>query len=135
MSENEKIELMVEKAIEFYSNLIRNPKYGDKENGLEGFTSLIATHVKLLTKKEVSEEQIKLFEKSLRENIESEIKRGSKTIRIESDWFPEGILAEACFNSGIQPSFPSQHEVVIDLRDMEVRKGYFGKASEIIFKK
>ena len=122
-------------AIDFYIDLIRKPKYGDKENGLEGFTSLIATHTKLSTRKNVSEDQIKRFEESLQESIDSQINNGFKTITIESDWFPEGILEQACIDSEINPQFPSRFGVTIDLRDMEVRKGYFGKASEIIFKK
>ena len=122
-------------ATDFYIDLIRNPKYGDKQNNLEGFASLIATHVKLSTKKDVSEDQIRRFEKSLKESIESQIKIGYKTINIESDWFPEGILAQACIDSEINPQFPSRFGVTIDLQKMEVRKGYFGKDSEIIFKK
>ena len=135
MPQNKQIELMVEKAIEFYVDLIRNPKYGDKQNNLEGFASLIATHVKLSTKKDVSEDQIRRFEKSLKESIESQIKIGYKTINIESDWFPEGILAQACIDSEINPQYPSRFGNTIDLHDMEVRKAYFGHDSEIIFKK
>jgi hypothetical protein len=122
-------------AIDFYTDLIRNPKYGDKENSLEGLASLIATHVKLSTKKDADEEQIKLFEKSLTENIAKRIERGAKMIEIESDWYPEGILAQACIDSEINPQFPSRFGLTIDLQKMEVRKAYFGHDSEIIFKK
>ena len=122
-------------ATDFYIDLIRNPKYGDKENSLDGLASLIATQTKMLAKSNASEDQIKRFEDSLTENIAKRIERGDRRIEIESDWFPEGILAQACIDSEINPGFPSKFGVTIEQQKMEVRKAYFGHDSEIIFKK
>ena len=96
-------EELIAAAVEWWTNHLAKPAYGDRANGqLEGFESVLMTHTKLMIRNADTPPDAKIdaFRKALTSLLLDYLKKG-RDCNLETDYGVEYPLSDACDAAGI----------------------------------